>query len=401
MLDVERWAEIRRMHLIEGLSQREIARRTGRDRKTVRRALARSDPPRYSRPPTASKLDPFKDEVHRLLGEDPRLPATRVRELIAEAGFQGGQTIVDVYLREVRPLFLPRRTFQRTSYRPGELLQFDLFEPRRKIPVGYGQTRRGWVVVASLGYSRACAGTLVFSKEAPDILFGLGRCLSRLGGLPQKLVTDREGSLHAGGGRPTEPFAQFCGELGVSWLILDRRDCQAKGLVENRQRLMRSSFEPGRRFAGPLHFQAELDRWFDRRANGTVHRGIRCRPADRLAEQRAAMRALPEQLPDTDRRLATRVPADPHVRFDSCDYSLDPRLVGRRVEIRISPREVSARALDSGEEAGRHERSLARHRTITDPVHALALSELRQGRRRPQVEVERRPLARYDALIPA
>ncbi len=168
MLDVERWAEMRRMHLIDGLSQREIARRTGRDRKTVRRALRRSDPPRYSRPPTPSKLDPFKDEVHRLLGEDPRLPATRVRELIAEAGFQGGQTIVDVYLREVRPPFLPRRTFQRTSYRPGELLQFDLFEPRREIPVGHGQTRRGWVVVASLGYSRACAGTLVFSKESPS-----------------------------------------------------------------------------------------------------------------------------------------------------------------------------------------------------------------------------------------
>ena len=110
MLGVEQWAEIRRLHFVGGLSIREIARRGGRDRKTIRRALRSSQPPRYRRPPRASKLDPFKEEVHRLLREEPRLPGVRVRELIGELGYEGGQTIVDAYLREVRPLFLPRRT---------------------------------------------------------------------------------------------------------------------------------------------------------------------------------------------------------------------------------------------------------------------------------------------------
>ena len=71
-----------------------------------------------------------------------------------------------------------------------------------------------------LGFSRLSAGALIFSKSAEDILAGLARCLWRLGGLPETLVTDREGSLHAGGGRPSEAFARFCGELrsGVaSW----------------------------------------------------------------------------------------------------------------------------------------------------------------------------------------
>lgn len=50
--------------------------------------------------------------------EEPRLTAVRVRELIAELGFRGGQTIVDEYVRELRPFYLPRpRTFQCTSYR--------------------------------------------------------------------------------------------------------------------------------------------------------------------------------------------------------------------------------------------------------------------------------------------
>ncbi len=84
---------------------------------------------------------------------------------------------VTSYLREVRPLFLPQRTFQRTQYRAGVLCQFDLWQPSREIPVGSGQMRRGYVVVGCLPYSRAGAGTLVFSKEAPDLLYGIGRCL--------------------------------------------------------------------------------------------------------------------------------------------------------------------------------------------------------------------------------
>jgi hypothetical protein len=66
-------------------------------------------------------------------------------------------------------LFERRRTYQRTVYRPGELVQFDLWEPRQEIAVGHGQTRRAWVVTAELGWSRALAGALVFSKEWPDI----------------------------------------------------------------------------------------------------------------------------------------------------------------------------------------------------------------------------------------
>ena len=151
VVSVEQWAEVRRLRFVRGLSIREIHRRTGLDRETIRNALASNRPPRYERGPLGSKLDPFKDEIHRLLSADPRLPGQRVRELIAQLGFDGGKTIVDDYLREVRPLFAPRpRTFQRTAYRPGEICQFDLWEPKAEVPVGHGQTRRGWVVVACL-----------------------------------------------------------------------------------------------------------------------------------------------------------------------------------------------------------------------------------------------------------
>ena len=110
------------------------------------------------------------------------------------------------------------------------------------------------------------------------------------------------------------------------------------------------------------------------------------------------MRPLPEREPDVDRRWVVRVPPDPHVRFDTNDYSLDPNLVGRRVEVRATQREITAVALDSGELACRHERSFAKHRTITALEHARALRE-RRGEPDADVIVEQRPLERYDALI--
>ena len=398
MVSVEQWAEVRRLHFVRGLSIREIHRRTGLHRETIRRAISSDEPPRYERAPAGSKLDPFKDEIHRLLRDDPKLPAQRVRELICQLGFDGGKTLVDDCVREVRPLFLPRpRTFQRTSYRPGEICQFDVWQPRQEIPVGHGQTRRGWVLVACLGYSRAGAGTLIFSLQTPDLLAGIARCLWSLGGLPETLVWDRQAGIHGHGGRPTDDFASFCGQLKVGWHFCAPADPQAKGVVERMQLFMEQSFEPGRVFANDLDFQMQLDCWFTERANSRHHKTLRCKPIDRLHEELEVMAPLPSGLPDVDRRWVTRVPPDPHLRVDCNDYSLDPSLVGRRVEVRVSQREVLAVALDSGQLACRHQRSFAKHRTITDLAHARALRAARGDEPEPTVEI--RPLAAYDALI--
>ena len=101
--------------------------------------------------------------------------------------------------------------------------------------------------------------------------------------------------------------------------------------------------------------------------------------------------------PDLDRRWVTRVPADPYLRFDTNDYSLDPGLAGRRVEVRVSQTELNAVCLDTGELAARHARSFARHRTITAIEHARKLRERRGAPA--ELVVEQRPLAAYDALI--
>src|SRR5512133_3061404 len=215
------------MHEVDGLSIREIARRTGRDRNTVRRALRRQGPPVYRRPARASKLDPHKPRIHELLRADAEIPSSVIRERICgEEGYAGGKTILDDYVRELRPVFRPPRTHQRAGDRPGEICRFGLWEAKAEIPVGHGQTRRGWVVVAAMGYSRAGAGALVFSKRLEDVCWGISSCLRQLGALPRTLVFDREGALHAGEGRPTEgfpPISASSGRAGTSASPATRR----------------------------------------------------------------------------------------------------------------------------------------------------------------------------------
>jgi hypothetical protein len=114
------------------------------------------------------------------------------------------------------------------------------------------------------------------------------------------------------------------------------------------------------------------------------------------------MRPLPARMPDVDRRRVIRVPAAPFIRVDRNDYSIDPQFAGRRVEVRVSQTEITAVVLDTGELACRHRRVFAGGLTFTHPAHQTELDRQRDKRRlRHQVEVEIRPLSRYDQLIPA
>jgi Mu transposase, C-terminal domain len=110
------------------------------------------------------------------------------------------------------------------------------------------------------------------------------------------------------------------------------------------------------------------------------------------------MMAFPPVLPDAALRFSTRIARDHHVRVDTCDYSVHPTAIGRRVEVRVDLDQVVV--LLAGEEVARHPRSLAKHRTITDSRHVAARSELRTLPAPIDVDdVEIRDLAVYDRVL--
>ena len=125
---MEQWAELRREHFVGGVSIKELARRDGA-------AIATRSGGRCARERAAGlSAGAGRVEAGAVQGRDPPAAAARTRSCRGSGSAscssrwaaRRGKTIVDDYLREVRPLFAPPpRTFQRTVYRPGEICQFD------------------------------------------------------------------------------------------------------------------------------------------------------------------------------------------------------------------------------------------------------------------------------------
>jgi transposase len=401
LLKVEDWAEIRRLHRAEGCSIKEIVRRTGVARNTVRAALRSEGPPVYRRRPRGSAVDAVEGEIRALLAEFPRMPATVIAERI---GWERSLTVLKDRVRELRPLFVPPDPSGRTEYRPGELAQWDLWFPPADVPLGHGEVGRPPVIVGVSGYSRWLVARMVPSRQAHDVLGGHLGCLLALGGVPRKGVYDNEAALArrdsgAGRSRPTVAFDAFRGVLGMGVVFCWPGDPEAKGLVERANRYLETSFLPGRRFASPADFNAQLADWLPK-ANNRIHATLRCRPAERVIEDRKAILGFPPVLPDPALRLSARLGRDHWVRVDTCDYSVHPRAVGRRVEVRATPEEVVITC--GGELVGRHERSWARHRTITDPAHDEARRQMHRFAAQATPagdDVEIRDLSVYDQAL--
>jgi transposase len=397
LVNVEEWAEIRRLHLGEGMGVKAIARRVGVARNTVRAALRSVDAPRYERAGPGSAVDGFEPAIRRLLAVTPDMPATVIAERI---GWCRGITVLRERVAELRPAYLVPEAFGRTEYKPGELCQWDLWFPDYAIPVGHGQTAVLPVLVGVACYSRWILARMIGSKESADVLGGHVGLLVELGKTPRMGVYDGEPAISVRRGKRliyTHDYLRMKGTLGMGSIVLAKGHPERKGVVERANGYLETSFMPGRVFADRDDFNTQLGDWLETKANVRVHSGLRCRPSERIEEDLAAMMVLPPLLPDMDWHHDLRLPADHWVRHHSNDYSVHPKAVGRRVHVRVDDSQLTVTL--GVEVVARHQRVLASHVTVTDPAHDRARHAARAlaGAPKPDSgEVEVRNLAVYD-----
>lgn len=389
-MKVALWAEIRRLHEIERLSQRAIAKRLHCCHTTVAKALAMTDPPSENRRHRASRLDPYRAQIDELIAKYPDLSAVRVREEIAKGpdGYRGGITLVRHYLHHKRPD--RRRVYQEVHYEPAEAMQVDWGDCGR---VQIAETsRRLSVFVAVLCYSRLCYIEFALSQRKAEFYRAIVNSLSFFGGTPRRLIVDnlKAAVLERSAGQVHfhPEFLALCGHFCIEPVACAPRDPESKGISEATVRYVKHNALQGRdeqlrtwddylRFA-PL--------WRDSVANVRIHHATRERPLDRFAKEHCLLRPIPDTPFSTDELLSAVVTPYARVCFDSNRYSVPPQFARKQVTLRASTNEL--RVIYHAQEIARHRRCYQKRRVICLAEHQLQAIKMRKRSQAKQLEIQ-------------
>ncbi len=385
MKPVELYARVRYACRIEGLSQREAARRFGIDPRTVAKMLTFSAPPGYRRtkPPVRPKLDAFTAIIDGMLEGDRSAPAKQRHtakrifdRLRAEHGFTGSYTIVKDYVRErrarVREVFVP------LSHPPGHA-QADFGEAEAVVG---GVRQKVHVFCLDLPHSDACFVKAYPAERSEAFCDGHNAAFSFLGGVPRSILYDNTKLAVArilgdGKRQRTRVFA----ELQSHYLFLDRFGRPGKG--NDKGKVEGLVGYARRNFLVPIpvvpsfdDLNAGLEQSCLERLDARL-RGHEESIGERLERDLSALQPMPASRYDACDRKPGRVSSLSLVRYDRNDYSVPTAYGHRNVLVRGY---VDRVVIACGAEiVARHPRSYAREDFIFDPLHYLALLEQKVG----------------------
>ena len=176
----------------QGVGVSAIARRTGLDRKTVRKVIASGlEPPVYGpRPPRVTRLRPFEPYLRERLAAMPELTGRRLLRELNALGYRGGYTAVADLLRAIRPIMPP--PFEVRFETPaGQQAQVDFAQFQTEFTEEPGVVRIVWLFSLVLGHSRLLWGRFVLHQDLPTLLRCHIAAFETLGGVPQQILYDR------------------------------------------------------------------------------------------------------------------------------------------------------------------------------------------------------------------
>jgi transposase len=391
----------------EGESIRGIAAALGISRNTVRKYVRSEVVPRPKpRPPRVSKLEAYRGHVDRRLAEGVSNCVVLLREIRA-LGYRGSYTILKDYVQPQRRAALPAATV-RFETEPGEQAQVDFgtYRYRRSD----GSVARVYAFVMVMSWSRALYVEFVAKADLGAFLRCHWNAFTFFGGVPAKCLYDNAKVVVLGrdeAGNPVHPveFLDFALRAGFAIQLCRPYRAQTKGRVESGIKYVRGNLWPVLRFADLTDLNLQTRRWLDEVANVRVHGTTGQRPLDRLVEERRFLRTLPAGEHIEPYLWSMRqVGRDGFVRFERSSYGVPWQWAGRQVQVRADDQAVE---VWSGQER------LAVHPRATRPGERFVLpgqwkglgqGEDRPGREAlawqvPSIEVERRALASYEALV--
>jgi len=288
---VSLWAEIRRLHEIERLSDRAISRRLRCCTKTVAKGWRMTQPPTAKPKPRRSILAGHQARIDALIAKYPDLSGVRVLEEITKGqdGYRGKIGVVREYLRRTRPH--RGRVYQEVFYEPGEAVQVD-WGACGQLQIG-NTSRRVSVLVAVLCYSRMIYIEFTLSQRKAEFYRALVHALEFFGGSPKKIIFDNlKTAVINGSGRHAclhPEFLALCGHFCLEPIACAARDPESKGRVESGVGYIERNALAGRseELTTWEAYRRLATVWRDEVANVREHGTTKEPPIDRFAKERA------------------------------------------------------------------------------------------------------------------
>jgi transposase len=392
MIEYELYCRIRDCHGRQGLTIAQTARALGLHPQTVSRWVKCATYEKRKSPPRASRLDPFKGQVIRLL-DAHAYTAQQIFQQLREAGFGGGYTSVKQYVRTVRPR--RREAFLKLTFAPGECAQVDWGE-WGSIAVGSTRRRLSFFVLV-LCHSRRMYVEFTVSQTMEHFLACHEHAFAAINGVPTRIMVDNLKSAVlqrlAGCAPVFNPrYLDFSRHWGFDITACNVAKGNEKGRVENGVGYVKKNFLNGLVLSDFDAVNPAAQLWLDTIANVRVHGETHRRPLDMFEEERGHLRPLNPMPYDGARISSVRASRQFRVTLDTNRYSVPAEHAGERVTLKAYPDRVCLYRQDRL--IARHPRSYERHQDIEDPEHPKALLAQRRTAH------EQRLMMRFLALSP-
>ena len=371
-----------------GNSQREIERRTGISRHTIRawakRFAAQADPPPDSNCPrvaTDSATDSGADSVKPLSQTAPPRPPTSrpqvatsasslcepyrafieaqlrlgrnamaiYQELVDAHAFAGRYNSVKRFVARVR--VREPEQFDRLSFLPGEEMQVDYGEGAPTRVPGTDRWRRPRLFVATLRYSRRSFRRVIWNSSQRVWAELHEQAWRYFGGSCRYVVLDnlKEGVLKPDLYEPQiNPL--YAATLAHYEVVADParvRDPNRKGSVENAIGHTQATALKGKRFETLEEQNTYLEHWESKWAASRIHGSERRQVQALFEEERPHLQPLPARGMQYFRDEQRSVCDDGCVRVAHCSYAARPAAIGTKVLVRIFERRLEIRDLQT------------------------------------------------------
>ena len=326
MIEPEEWMDIKDLHH-QGLSKREIARRTGRSRNTIDKLLEQKTPEPFHKLARPTLIDPFKPYLTQRWNEYG-LTAPRLLDEIRPQGYTGCINLVQRFLKTLRD---HNKAHAKATVRfetpPGYQAQADWAH------VGEVEGAKAYAFLMVLSFSRMLYVEFSRSMDIPTLIGCQQNAFAFFGGAPKSVlydnITQRVPEVRLPSGQLNPYFADFAAHYGFAVRTHRVRRPRTKGKVERMVEYVQQDFLNGRTFAGFEDLRVQGRLWQEK-ANHRHHATTGERPRDLLP--RETLTPLDPARPYVlARRYDRKVDAEGFVHHDRTRYSVPPNYVEQPV----------------------------------------------------------------------